>query len=194
VQSTTASLAQSLEDAVPILDSLDRLVRNDLPATITATQTSLASAQTSAKLIDDVLGAITQLPLLPLDQYAPEIPLHVALGQVSESLDPLPASFENIADSLETARGNLSELQVQVKGVNAELDEINANLASATSAITQYRAITHELQVKIDAAQTKLSSSLNRISWTVTAILCWLIIASLGLLTQGLEFFGVQIH
>ena len=74
LQATTQALALGIHDTNPMLDSLISLTSTDLPATVSATQTSLASAQNSALLIDNVLTALTSIPFLPVDAYKPVVP------------------------------------------------------------------------------------------------------------------------
>ena len=62
LQTTIDALAQTVHSSSPMLDSLTNLTGKDFPAALNATQTSLASAQGSALLIDNVLGALTSLP------------------------------------------------------------------------------------------------------------------------------------
>src|SRR5664280_2880318 len=76
IQATTQALALGIHDTNPMLDSLISLTSTDLPATVSATQTSLASAQNSALLIDNVLTALTSIPFLSVDAYKPVVPLH----------------------------------------------------------------------------------------------------------------------
>ena len=97
LQTGTRALAKAIHDSGPMLDSLSSLAGKDLPAAVIATQTSLASAQGSALLIDNILGALTSIPFSPVAKYNPEVPLHTALAQVSTSLDALPTSLATIS-------------------------------------------------------------------------------------------------
>src|SRR5260221_12730175 len=94
-------------------DSLNRLTGRNFPAAITATQASLASAQGSALLIDNVLAALTSIPFSPVAAYKPDIPLHTALGQVSTSLDALTPSLASINTSLAAGQGSLRVVEVE---------------------------------------------------------------------------------
>ena len=55
LQATAKELALAIHNTDPMLDSLISLTSKDLPAAVSATQTSLASAQSSALLIDNAL-------------------------------------------------------------------------------------------------------------------------------------------
>ncbi len=185
LEKATEILAQSLEDSQPIVDSLIALVGTDLPRTITATQTSLESAQTSALLIDNTLAALSRIPLLGLGRYRPDVPLNVALGQVSASMTGLPASLQTIEASLETANTNLEVMNLQVTLIGQDIQQINQNLAEARGVIDQYQASILVLQNQVSRAQAGLPPTLNRLAWLLTFILVWLGVMQIGLFTQG---------
>ena len=93
LETTSQSMTQSLRDTGPLMSSLTTLTGKDLPSVITSTQRSLDSAESSALLVDDVLGALTRIPFLPVKPYQPQVPLHTAIEQVSTSLDSLSPSL-----------------------------------------------------------------------------------------------------
>ena len=55
LQTVIQGLAQTIHETKPMLDSLSSLTSKDFPDAVDATQTSLASAQSSALLIDNVI-------------------------------------------------------------------------------------------------------------------------------------------
>jgi hypothetical protein len=56
------SLTNILQDAGPLMDSLETLTGEDLPSTLDATQTSLETAQQSADIIDNLLRTLSRIP------------------------------------------------------------------------------------------------------------------------------------
>ena len=66
LQTTTQALALTIQGTNPMVNSLTDLASKDLPSIIRSTQVSLASAQSSALLIDNVLAALTSIPFLPV--------------------------------------------------------------------------------------------------------------------------------
>jgi len=115
MQTTTQALAQTIHDINPMIDSLANLARQDIPASIDATQTSLDSAQGSALLIDNVLAALTSIPFSPVAADKPDVPLHTALARVSTSLDSLTPALDTIASSLVDGKVNLGVVEVELK-------------------------------------------------------------------------------
>ena len=148
LQTTTQALAQAIHDTNPMLDSLTSLTGKDFPAAITATHASLASAQGSALLIDNVLAALTSIPFSPVAAYQPEVPLHTALAQVSASLDALTPSLATINTSLADGQTSLSVVEVELNNVSATTKGISDTLGSAQTVIDQYQAATAQLKLQ----------------------------------------------
>jgi hypothetical protein len=187
LQTTTEALAQAIHDTNPMLDSLTRLTGTDFPAAVTATQTSLASAQSSALLIDNVLAALTSIPFSPVAAYKPNVPLHMALGQVSASLDALTPSLATINSSLADGKTNLSAVEVELNNISETTKGISDTLATAQTVIDQYQAVTAQLKLRVEATQLTAPGWMTTATWVLTFVLGWLLIAQLGLAAQGLD-------
>jgi hypothetical protein len=202
VQTTTAdaaslqrvieALAQTIHDTNPMLDSLSNLTSQDFPAAIDATQTSLASAQGSALLIDNVLTAITSLPLLPTSAYKPDVPLHTALAQVSTSLNSLKPALVTINTSLVDGKTSLGVVEGELAKMSDTLKGIGVTLGSAQTIISQYQTTTAQLKQRVEATQVVASGWITTITWILTFLLVWLLIAQLGLGAQGLDLLRAR--
>jgi len=186
-ESSTEILAQSLEDTEPLFDSITQLTGEDLPEVISATQTSLASAQTTALLIDNVLTTLTSIPFLSLKKYQPEVPLNVSLRNISEDIDQISPSLYTISASLVTARENLNEMTAQIKNLGGEIEEISGNLENTHQVISEYQRAFTRLQVRVESIQEKAPAWLTSLAWGISLIIVWLVIIQLGLFVQGLE-------
>jgi hypothetical protein len=187
LQTVTRALAKAIHDSGPMLDSLSNLAGKDLPAAVIATQTSLASAQGSALLIDNILGALTSIPFSPVAKYNPEVPLHTALAQVSTSLDALPTSLATISSSISASKTNLDVVEQEVSKISATVKGISDHLSSAQTVIHQYQDVTTRLKEGSAAAQQAAPGWITAVAWGLTFGLIWFFIAQLGLLLQGLD-------
>lgn len=184
LQATTQALASAIHDTNPMLDALLNLSSKDFPDAISSTQTSLASAQTSAQLIDNVLGALTVFsPVL----YAPKVPLHTALGEVSTSLDPLTASLGTINTSLADGKTNLAALELELNKISGSIQEISTALGEAQTVIDQYISVTTQLKGRVEAIHDAAASWITATSLILSLVLLWLLVAQLGLGSQGLD-------
>ena len=187
LQATTKAVALAIHDTNPMLDSLNSLTSKDLPAAISATQTSLASAQSSALLIDNVLVALTSIPFSPVSAYKPGIPLHTALAQVSTSLNTLNPSLATINASLADGKTNLAVMEIELTNISDNTQGISSSLASAQTVIDQYKAVTTQLKANVETAQRGAETWLMAITWILSFVLGWLLIVQLGLGIQGLD-------
>jgi uncharacterized phage infection (PIP) family protein YhgE len=187
LETATQALAQTIHDTTPMLDTLINLTSNDFPAAVEATQTSLASAQGSAQLIDNVLAALSSIPLLGLDTYAPEVPLHTALAQVSKSLNTLTPSLATINTSLEDGKTNLGIVETELTRISGTIKEIRTTLGNAQTVIDQYITIIRQFKARVEAMQRAVPTWVTVISLILSVVLIWLMIIQLGLGMQGLE-------
>lgn len=185
LETTIQTLTLTIEDTGQVLDSLTTLTGSDLPATITATQTSLASAQTSAALIDDILGALTSIPLLRLGVYQPEVPLSSALGEISTSLDPLQPSLQTISASLDSTSANLDTLESDLAIVTQTTREINAALDGAGEVIGEYQEVTADLVARVERMQRVAAVNIRSIVWILTLLLLALLFPQFALAERG---------
>ena len=126
--SVVRATGQSIEDTVPLLDSLEKMTTEDLPNALASTQTALQSAQASAQVIDNTLSLLTAIPFLSTPSYKNQPPLGTAFGGVADSLDPMIESLSSMDESLQDSRNNIKE-------VNQAFGDIADNLASMETSL-----------------------------------------------------------
>ncbi len=191
LQATSNGIQQSLQDAQPLLETLIRVTGEDLPTTLTNTQQALTSAQASSKLIDNVLGVITSLPIPGMAPYRPQVPLNQALAQVSDSLSPLPHEIQIVNTSLIASRNDLVAIQNQITSMSQNFEKISQNLIDAQKVIQQYQDVIDRLAARVSFIHQHIDGWINSTAWFLSLILIWLGIAQIGLLMQGLELLGM---
>jgi uncharacterized phage infection (PIP) family protein YhgE len=187
LHTTTEALVQTIHATNPMLDSLNTLAGKTLPDSISATQTSLASAQGSALLIDNILGALTSIPFSPVAPYKPDVPLHTALAQISTSLDEIPPSLTAIHASLVTGQANLSQVEGDLTKISGTVQETTDNLDSAMKIIDQYKQIISQAKANLAAAQLSAEGWITGLAWAGTFLMIWLLISQVGLGLQGIS-------
>jgi hypothetical protein len=187
LQTTIQVLAQTIHDTNPMLDSLTSLTSKDFPAAVAATQTSLASAQSSALLIDNVLATLTSIPFLQVTAYKPDVPLHTALAQVSTNLDSLTPALTAINSSLVEGKTNLGMMEIELNKISETTQGMSIALGSAQTVIDQYKTVITQFKEQIGAMQFSAPGWITTITWILTFILGWLLIAQIGLGIQGLD-------
>jgi hypothetical protein len=187
LQATTQALFLTIQGTSPALDSLISLTGKDLPNAVTATQTSLASAQNSALLIDNVLSALTSIPFSPVAAYQPAVPLSTALSQVSTSLNKLNPSLAAIHTSLVDGKENLVIVETALANISETTQGVSTTLDNAQTVIDQYKATITQLKANVEAAQRGAQNWILAITWILSFVLGWLVIIQLGVGLQGLD-------
>jgi hypothetical protein len=183
---TTNAVAQTLQSTSLFIDSAGSFVGEDLINTITNTQSALDSAQASAVVIDNILTTLSQIPLIGIN-YRPSLPLNLALGQVSSSLDPLQGTLKSFQTNLETTQTNMEDFKTQILNLDQNIIAINKNLSSSQAVIVSYRSQVTSLQLWIDKAIISLPKWVNSISWILTIIILWLVMIQISILLQGIN-------
>jgi len=187
LQTTVESVAKTMQDVDPALETLIQLASQDFPNAITSTKSSLAAAQGSALLIDNVLTALTSIPLLTVTPYQPDVPLHIALANVSSSMDTLLSSMSGITTSLSDARENLANMDEGITSILDTTQTIVDTLDSAKEIISQYQTLLTELTTKVETAQVNATTWITAAAVILSFLFLWLLIAQLGLGLQGID-------
>lgn len=194
--STTISSMDSLKGAVesasntfdqisPLADTLSKLSKDTLPGTLKAAQTSLNSAAESAKVIDNVLGALNSIPFMPKGLYNPKVPLHESLGSVANSLNDYLGSLETTQKSLADVTGSLSGIQAQLNGMATQIGNIGTSMKDAQGVVQKYQALIKITQERLNWLKSHLETILIVLAAVTTLILLWAMVVQLALFVQG---------
>ncbi len=186
------TIGQSVHDAVPILTSLSTLTGETLPDTISATQASLTTAQTTAKTIEDILRVISRIPLMPGEPYNPEVPLNTSLGQVAADLDKIKPQMVTIEQDLKDSKTNLSGLEADIIQVSLDLLLIKNDLDAATEVINQYHALIDKVQIRLDSLRTQIPNWISVLIGFLLFLLAWVVIYQVDLLVRGIKLIRVK--
>ncbi len=187
LEATVASVGQTIYGTVPLVDSVADLLGERLTETIKATQDTLSSVVKSAKLVDNVLSIVTAIPFIGTDRYQPEVPLHVGLERVANSLDEIPDSLSAAQEDLTSSSGKLDAMQDDFTAMADNIGQIATSLESAQSVLAEYRGIVTDLQEQVSSVRQGLPVWLRWSGIAFSFVLVWLGIAQIGPLIQGWE-------
>jgi len=180
LNTTLANISVSLESSAD-------LIGGDLRTTIIDTQTALSSAADSAQLIDNTLRFIASIPLLGAD-YQPEVPLSVSLGQVSESLDGVPASFLEIEQFIRDTEGSITVLSTDITDLANEIGAYESDLSGAQNILTEYTLIFDDLRNQLADLRHNTATFLLIVSILITGGFFLLGIAQLNIMRIGKNY------
>jgi len=184
LQSTLRATGTAIEATEPFIDSVGTLMKDDLPATISATQRSLDAVQKSTKIIDTVLRALT---IFNRGAYQPEQPLHEAIGDVSQSLNDIPKSMEEMESNLSDSKESLYIIKEDLSIMADSIAEIESSVSEFSEVLDQYLDLLDDLVHQLENLEMNFPTYWNWLATGITIFLVWMAIAQLGLLTQGLE-------
>lgn len=190
LERTTRGAGGTIGGTIPLIESMADLTGEDLPATIRATQRSLAVVESSATVVDSTLRVLAALPLLLGAEYSPPVSLQASIADVSDSLDGLPASLIEMQTSLHTTADHLEKVEADLDEVAGGIGEIKTDVADAQVVISQSQAVITELRAGLETLRAGLPRWLRLIGLSISLILAWLGVAQFGLFTQGVEIIG----
>lgn len=185
LKNTLEATGRAIRATNPIISSLSDLMANDLPDAIEATQMSLETAQSSARLIESFLRTLSSIPFLPIEPYDPQVPLQESLGEVSASLEGIPESLLEMEENLGQSQGNLILIQAEFNIMARHVEQINESLTNAETIVLEYQEVISELQDRTSNLENDIPRRINNLVWWLTFILIWLAIIQLGVLLQG---------
>ncbi|MDW8111698.1 MAG: hypothetical protein RMJ96_08870, partial [Candidatus Bipolaricaulota bacterium] len=118
--------------------------------------------------------------------YNPDIPLNQAIQQVSDSLDPLPASLIDARDRLIVTSANLRQIGANTEAVADGVAEINASFRDARQVINRYQALVTDLRADLAALRAALPVwfSIARIVLAILSV--WFALVQIVLFAPGL--------
>lgn len=190
LKNTLEATGRAIRATNPILSSLSNLMANDLPDAIEATQMSLETAQSSARLIESFLRTLSSIPFLPIEPYDPQVPLQESLGEVSASLEGIPQSLLDMEENLGQSQGNLILIQAEFNIMARHVEQINKSLTNAEIIVVEYQKVVSELQDRTSNLENDIPQRINNLVWWLTIILIWLAITQLGVLLQGITLLA----
>jgi methyl-accepting chemotaxis protein len=187
LESTIQTASNSIDDSVPMVESISGLLSGNLPDAIEATQTGLTTLQDASGSIESTLKLLTSIPFLPIERYAPEVAFTDALEDISANLDPISQSLVETESTLNTTQGNMIMIADELRIISQNISDLNSSLSDIQLVIERYQEVITTAKEKVDSIQNNLETIITVTAWIFTIIFIWLGIAQLGLLTQGLE-------
>ncbi|MGQ9550509.1 MAG: hypothetical protein ACUVSY_16690 [Roseiflexus sp.] len=185
IETTVRSSGQAISDTLPTVDRIGILIGEDIPRTIRSTQQTLASARETARVVDAILGTLSRTGLLG-NVYNPEVPLNQAIQQVSNSLDPLPASLSGVRDRLTLTGANLRRIGANTEEVAEQVAQINAGFRDAHRVIDQYQRLVTDLRTDLTALRAALPGWFGIARIMLAVLSLWFALTQIALFAQGI--------
>lgn len=186
-QSTFETLGKTINDSAPALESTAQLLTTSLPVTLASAQDALSASAESAKVVDGVLGLLSDLPFSNIE-YDPEVTLSDSLSSIGESLTGLPESLEQLGSRLGPTVDNLPALGRSLSQLGGTIAQLQANLDSTRQLMTSYQQLIGRYQGLIRSVQQFTSTLVLVVPIVVTFFAFWLAIVQFLALLKGWEW------
>ncbi len=187
LEKTTRGIAGTLNTSRPALTTAAATLSNDVPRTVREVRTTIASAQTSARLVDDFLTNLANIPFLNLD-YRPQVPINVGLARVGTSLDPLPNTLQDLGGNLGVMAKSLDDVSKNVTALADSIGEINKTVTGAQTIVRDYQGQMQGYQATLASLKGAISSLMTVFALAATFILFWLAVVQVAALLQGVAW------
>jgi hypothetical protein len=185
ISDATDALAKTIENTDQFVETAGSFMGNGFTTTISNTQRTLESAQSSALVIDNILTTLSRVPLIGIN-YNPATPLSTALGEVSSSLDPLQESLKGFQENLVSTQSNLQVFVTQLDLLKTNITEINKNLADSMVVIETYKSQVTDLKAWFDKAVLSLPAWITTFCIFITIFILLLIFVQGAIMLQGI--------
>lgn len=179
-------MASTLEDSGTLIHSTGDLVGKNMVEFVNNTQSSLTSVQTSARVVDDFLGVVSNIPFIG-GRYRPDVPLSDSVARVSSSMAPLPGALTKIQHDLDVSAANVATIKGEVKVLGQQISSIQTSISKARGVVEDYQSILMDAQTRYDAFQKRLPVLLDVFYIGMTGLLIWIFILQLGMLLHGVS-------
>jgi hypothetical protein len=187
IKGTIDGSATAMDDIVPAVEAMGSVIGTQLPSTVEGATKALTTFASTAAVIDKVMGVVTALPFVSIPAYNPDVPLAESVTKFRDSIGDLGTKLQDIQGGLSKTAANLGTVRGEVQGVGTALGGLNDSLAGTVEVLASYQRIVADLRAQVDAATKGLEDALRWARIVATFALLWLGIASLGLLTLGLD-------
>jgi len=193
IDGTVQNVSATLSNSTHFVDTAANLFGTILPDTIVSTQEAINSASVSAKMMDDTLTSLKNVPLLGsfFDAYQPKVPLNKALFNISVKLTDLPTAFKGMQDDFQQIKGEMDDVRKRLDDTHTQISQIQDSLKKAKEVVIKYQSLEESLRPRLTKLRDSLPRAVTALVLAITAFFAWLAFSQLGLLLQGLNLiFG----
>lgn len=194
--------AASVKDTQPVLDQVNSLLGEELPATMEAATSSLKTAQQAAVVLDAAIKSLetfrtllSAAPLVggfvqqPAQAYNPQVPLAESLGDLASNLEDLPEVFTSMSENMDKADDNLATIETSLSTMADSVSLISTSLSEYEMMVAQSQASMDNLEAMLTSVQNNLTDILNYAAIGLTLAFFWLMAAQVVIFSQGWELY-----
>lgn len=191
LEDSTMLMAQSMEDTSNLIGSFSNLFKRDIKDTLENTKLSVAAAQSSALIIDNLLYGLSRIPLLSI-VYEPPKPLNEALKEIGDTLTDMPHSMDEISTSLSDSNENLLSLKGGIDEIGESFDSFQSDLSDAQGVIGDYLSDLEKIQAALTTTQENIYNYSLWAAILLTVLIVLIGITQVAAMMQGWDMFHYE--
>jgi hypothetical protein len=130
---------------------------------------------------------VTSIPLVGIEQYNPEVPLHEGLEDVIDNLGEIPTPLGGAQRRLSATETNMGDLEGDLTEVAEDVGRTTTTLREARTVVRDYQAVVADWTETVTAVQEALPGWLRWLRRNLSLALIFLAVAQLGPLSRGWE-------
>jgi|GEM_PF-6748697 len=167
MQATLAAVGKSVDDASTTLDAVAELTET-IPPSLDNVDTALGNFSEAASVVDDAVGRIGDLPVLP----SFDTDLSGSIDDVRDTLKPISTSLRDSVTSIRGLSTSSTELNDHVTQLQADISDLADSIKESKTVITKYRDDAEDARSMTAASLDELSTQmmLSRVLVVVLAI------------------------
>jgi len=185
IETTVAGAGRAIGQTVPMVESISLLLNEKLPATLGATKEALKSVASSAKIVDDVLAVITSIPLVGIERYNPDVPLHQGLENVVDSLGEIPTPLGGAQQGISDTEENMDQIEEDLTLIAEDVGRTTATLQEARTVVRDYQTVVADWTETVTTVQEALPGWLRWLRRNLSLVMLFLAAAQVGPLSRG---------
>jgi hypothetical protein len=183
VQESVEALGADVEQNKPVVTVISNTMGAELAPLVNTTREVVRTAREAVVAVNSTVEALNAMPFVSVP--APEL---AVLNKLSDDLAALEATVQETRVAIDRRRSELVRGTMSV--VIAPIAKIDRGLEGAQATVGQYVRQVAEVQARVAAAKSAISSGLTMTAVVITLVLLWAALSQVGLLVHGLYFFS----
>jgi hypothetical protein len=191
IESSTIDASIAVGDTRPIFDKSAQVITDEVPLALDEVQASMPSVIEAAASIDDTLRLLSKFKFsVPIPfgnsydiglgiNYDPEVPLELALENLSGNLAGIPESMRAMEKDLATADENLVVMGDDLLNMAYDLDLIRVQMADINPQVETIITNLAEVQISIWEIQNRIPGVATKTQQIFIALMMLLIISQI---------------
>lgn len=208
---TAASLTKNLSTTVtntgPVMESMTKVVSEDVPNNIEAIQTAIPNVASVAGVVDNAMTRLSNfgisreipIPFNPITlefdlgiDYEPEEPFDESILALGDSLEGMPEELRALQGDLERLTSDMENVSADILAASDNLTAVNEQVALFIPLVDDYLRIIDQIGNSLTQSQAQIMAQLDTIKTVVIVAMVFLALTQLAPLVIGWELVTGQ--